>query len=207
MSHLIEYMVNVTLNRFNENQIIEKEDEDIYRYGLQILIGSIVKGIIILSIAFITGFLLEAIVFISVFGVLRIQAGGIHADSYKTCLITTLLFVFASIIIGKAINSKDSIFIFSSLLYISGLIVYMYAPVETPNKPLSDKEVIIYRRRSRITYIILMIGIIIIYFTHREYYHYCNVAVLSVFIEAMTLTPLASKFHISIKRIINKEVR
>lgn len=49
------------------------------------------------------------------------------------------------------------IFICGCLSVISGIIIFFLAPIEAANKPLDDKERIVYRIRARVILVILIV--------------------------------------------------
>jgi len=200
---LIDYIVNETLKKFNDNQITDENNEDIYRYGLQLLIATIVKLLVILAIAYFLKVVPETLVFLSIFAVLRINAGGIHADNYYICLIVTIIFNFTTIYLANIVKNG---FLLFTILYVCGLLIYIYAPVDTPNKPLNKNEIIIYTKRSRMVFIVLLSIITIIYFSNPNLVKYCSVAIFAILSETITLTPLGLKIYQSLTKTTLKEV-
>ena len=200
---MIEFIVNETLKKFNDNQIIDDDNEDIYRYGLQLLVATIVKGIVILLIAFILKVVPETLLFLSVFASLRVNAGGVHADNYFTCLLVTIVFNFGSIYLAPLLTNG---FILFAILYICGILIYIYAPVDTPNKPLNKDEIIIYTKRSRMVFIILLILITTAFFANPSLNKYCSIAILAILSETFSITPFATNLYKCVTKTNIKEV-
>ena len=104
---------------FYENNVIKKDDMEIYEYGLELLLSSILQIIAVLLISVVVGKLLVTIMFLLAFCTLRTFAGGYHAETHFRCFII-LLFVY-------------SIFL---------------APIDSENKPLTSDEKNRYRKIS-----------------------------------------------------------
>ncbi|WP_073150466.1 accessory gene regulator ArgB-like protein [Paramaledivibacter caminithermalis] len=202
---MIDKICRTITQKLVKNNIIKFEDHDIYMYGLQLFIVSIFKGIGIFAIAYGLGRIKEAAIFIIAFGILRINAGGYHFSTYFRCFIVTILtmttfrcFIVTiltmtiSIILAIFITPYNT-FITIPILAISILLVLQYAPVDTPNKPLSNKEYRIYRKRSIVTILLESLIILAVYILKKELSIYCNIATIAILNESLTLMPLVSK--------------
>lgn len=64
--------------KMKNNNVIDKKDMDLYIFGVEMFLITLIKGLGIFIIASLLGLLKEAIAFISAFSMLRIQAGGVH---------------------------------------------------------------------------------------------------------------------------------
>lgn len=188
-------------NKFVDSEIIDSEDNDIYVYGLQLFLATILKGTGIFVVAFILGYAIETTIFIIFFSILRISAGGYHSKSYLNCFSITIFFIFISISIAKLTTLYDISFFTPITVIISAALVYKFAPIDTPNKQLNSNEYNIYRRRSIRTIICQSLLIIMFYFFSKSLTLYCNIASMAIFIESITLIPFGSKY----KKIINEE--
>lgn len=129
-----------------EKDIIEFNKFDIYLYGLQLFYSTTLKSIGLIIIAMFLGYVKEAILFVCFFTVLRTYIGGYHSSSYLNCFIATALCIFPTIKISYLITDKISIYHIIILLFISIVLIGLFAPVDSPNKPLSDKEKIKYKK-------------------------------------------------------------
>ena len=122
------------------NKIIEVKQVQIYQYGFEILISSIFTCLIALLCGVILKCLFAAILYFFVFAILRSICGGYHAEKYWQC---NLIFTMATLFVlsfYKYLSLEE----FNEFHYIgdllSVLVTFYYAPVENPNKPLSDKQ-------------------------------------------------------------------
>ncbi|MBN4069501.1 MAG: accessory regulator AgrB [Alkaliphilus sp.] len=190
---MIDYLSNMLINKFKIQSIIQEEDEEVYFYGLQLLIATIIKIVGLIVIASILGFVVETIVFMVFYSSLRVQAGGFHASTFFKCLIITMIIISISLVIAYLIPHNYASNMQLIILVIAILLVYLYAPVDTENKPLSKKEVLIYRRRSMITVLIGSTIILTTIYLYNELMILGNVAALAFFSESVTLTPLFQK--------------
>lgn len=183
-----------------ENKVIPNEDQDVYLYGLQLLISTTAKGLGLMIIAILLGFVKETFVFIITFMLLRINAGGYHSHSYLRCFAATVCFVAASIAIVETIGNYNSIYILLAILGMANLLVFLYAPADTPNKPLIGYEIKMYRKRSIVVVGIGSLIILGVYSLNNMLLPYCSVAALGFLIESITLMPIVARGNINFKK-------
>ncbi len=187
----INFVAEGLVNRLIDNQIISKEDRDIYKFGLEVFLSLVTKIILLTMIAYVFDVMVEMFIFATTFFVLRINAGGYHAKTFLGCFITTVIFTFVTI---NVLSNIPIPFYFTLIiLAIANVLIFLYAPVDTPNKRSTPKEYAIYRRRSLRFAVLFTLGIIVIYFTDASKLYYCNVGVFAFFIESITLIPLVNK--------------
>ncbi|WP_041720175.1 accessory gene regulator ArgB-like protein [Alkaliphilus metalliredigens] len=186
---MINKLATYTVNKMNETITIDKEKIDFYIYGTELFIITLIKGIGLILIASILGLLTEALIFILAFSILRIQAGGIHANSFWKCFLLTDMITFTAIYLVYLIPSNSMLTFQAFFSFFSILLVLYYAPVESPNKPLTSHEKRIYKDRSCF---IVLIGIVItLTISWISPYHsmYGLIFSLGFFCEGITLVP------------------
>lgn len=188
---IINFVAEGLVNRLINNQIISNEDRAVYKYGLEIFLSLVTKIVLLTIIAYIFNVVVEMTIFASTFFILRINAGGYHAKTFLGCFIATVIFTFFTIGILSTISIPFYLTII--ILTISDILIFLYAPVDTPNKRLTPREYSIYRKRSLRFAILFTLGIILIYSVDATTLYYCNIGVFAFLIEAITLIPLVNK--------------
>lgn len=138
--------------------IIAEEDADVYIYGFfqacMLLLN--ISTTLFLGIFF--QVLIPCIVLNVTFIPLRINAGGHHADSPVKCYINSTLKIAALLAIIKWISIHPVVL--TVLVIITAIVNIIFAPVESSNNPLDEKETVVYRKR---TMIILAIEVILFF--------------------------------------------
>lgn len=189
---MTQYMSEYLLKKLRNKYILE-EDIEVYRFGLELLIATFFKAIGLLIIGLAFGIMTEIIVLILFFSGLRIQAGGYHAKTPITCFLGTLGMIFTSTFLIRIIAIEYKIyFIFISVI-ISILMVIYYAPVENENRPLSEKEKVIYKRRSIVTVTLSSILVLIFTFLNNELIYLGQMAITGLLFESFTLINIKKK--------------
>jgi len=161
-------------------------------YGLEILLGEIVKLIVIISFSWMLGILPEVLTITVSAGILRLASGGEHCSEYYRCLIggtAWFLFLGWGIHCLNAFLNQSTINISAGLLFfISIIIIFKYAPGETENKPInSDEERKKFKKWS--VSIMIIYGVIVVLFTYLE--------VLNTFVLPMAAGIIAQVFTVS----------
>lgn len=171
---------------------IDQRQELRMGYGLEILLGEIVKLIIIISSAWILGILPQVLTITISAGILRLASGGEHCSAYYRCLIGgTVWFLLLGwgvyslhAFISPSVISVDA----GLLFFISLAIILKYAPGETENKPITgEAEREKFKKWS--VAIMLAYGLMLVLFS--------NVAVLDSLVLPMAAGIMAQAFTVS----------
>ena len=125
--------------------IISEEDREIYLFGMKELISQIFAYSVMFEIGFAFGMLMETIVFIIVYMSLRVYAGGYHAPSQLACYILSFGMVIAALLLIRWLSVSEVVIVVSIVLM--GGMIYSMAPSEHKNKPLSENEKKIYKKK------------------------------------------------------------
>lgn len=148
-----------------EQKIITIDSRETITYGLSTGIEIILNLITTLVIGLILNMVLECIVFIVSFAFIRIYAGGYHLKKALSCYFFSNGIV-ALVLITVKVIPKEYIFIINIiLLAISIPIILKFAPIGTPNKPLSDHEKDYFRKKvlSQISIELIIISILLLF--------------------------------------------
>ena len=128
--------------------IIQEEDIDTCRYGLDVFISSTLEIASILLIAAFIGNLGEAVLLFAAFIPLRVYAGGYHADTKLKCYLISLgvygTFTAVMKILPQGLYSALNL----SVAIFSLIMVLIAAPVVHKNKAVNDIERKYYHKFS-----------------------------------------------------------
>lgn len=157
-------MLSLIVNRitlfFSVNKIIKEEDREIYAYGLELLLSTVFSLIAVVVISIIFGRFFETLVFLAIFILMRIFAGGYHASSHLRCFFI-LMFAYAVFLILLTYFDKSLyVWISNGFGLFSLGIIFWLSPVEDKNKPLSSKERKVFRLKSRVATVVCWIIIV-----------------------------------------------
>lgn len=153
-----------------EQSAIESSDKEVYVYGMEILLSTLLNTLAILLVALLFNMAGQITFFIVPFILVRMTAGGYHAKSHARCvsILLATLIVFVTLI--KCVQPQVlHIFTLPALL-VSAAIILVLSPVEDVNRPFTEKEVFLFRRRSLIVSLILTVIAIASYYAAKTYW-------------------------------------
>lgn len=146
----------------NQLNILDDEQE-LYEYGFFILLSQILYFIIAIIIGTICGTVFESIIFYIAFQFIRRYAGGYHAATETRCEILSTLSILACIVVirlSKTYDIQTALLIISAL---SAVCIFVFCPLDTPEKPLTDKEFRYFRKISWLILLAIVVAIIVSY--------------------------------------------
>lgn len=157
------------------------------KYGLEGIYNLILKLVVILTISYLTKSIINTGLLILFYAGIRTFSFGWHAKTSLGCWISSLLvYIFIPIfLIEIVIPNYLSIIIFS----ISFLAMVLWAPADTPKRPLIRKE---QRQKAKVMSIIVVILYIIIYFNTTNIV-IKNAIIYALLIQSVLVNPLTYK--------------
>ena len=173
ISHKITYSLE-------KNKVIDKEDEDIYIYGIEILISSMITFIIVLILGLLFKCLLASLTYFIIFATIRQICGGYHAATYLKC---NTIFTFTTVIVLLAYKfvPVDMLgFLHYLIMSFWVLTVFIFAPVENESKPISKEKKYKLKIIGRIMSIIITIISCLIYIKEIQYAVLLDVTLLFI---------------------------
>ena len=130
------------------NKIIDIDDRDIYIYGLQLILSTLITSISILTLGLLIGELISAIIYLSVYFFLKSYTGGYHAKSYYGCYFYSIINYVVLLVIRNTILDSYKPIIGLLSLIISIATIVKFVPIENKNNPKTKEEMIKNRKIS-----------------------------------------------------------
>ncbi|WIV11590.1 accessory gene regulator B family protein [Proteiniborus sp. MB09-C3] len=190
---MINQMACYIFKKMKDNNAIDEENMDMYVFGIEILLITIIKYLGLFIISLLLGVVKEAIAFTLAFSMLRIQAGGVHLESFWQCFVITNIITFSFIFLSKALPISHTPLYSVIMLIISAILVLAFAPVDTENKRLNELEKKLYKKRSIYVIIIGSLITISLGLIYKSFITYGNIVSLGFLCEGITLTPLIAR--------------
>lgn len=179
-----------------EKSIINDTEQELYTYGLFMLLSQTLYFILTIIIGVFLNIVLESVVFYVAFLFIRTSAGGIHASSELKCEVATTLSLFLCLGIVKLCDLYNFKLVILILMLVAAVLIFLLCPLDTPEKPLTSKEKKYFRKKSWIIlFIILTIIALSLFFKINTLIYPCC---MSLILESVLL------FSGKIKEIIKK---
>lgn len=151
---MLSKMAESLTRHLRRHNVINEEDTDIYVYGLELLLSFFFSVSIIMLLGILLNSIFETILFLSVFIFLRCFSGGFHAKTYWMCSLVTFSTYGISLLFSKLVSIHLIGYII--LFVIGTVILAIFAPIEHPNKKLSQTQ----KKKFKIWSIVLFITFI-----------------------------------------------
>jgi accessory gene regulator B len=184
---IIKKLSNNCLNFIKDNTSVSEEDLEKIYYGIQVILLTISKDILLLITAYLLGVLKYTIIAVIVFGILRTFASGVHAKSTLPCIIFSFTSFLGNVYLSLDLSLNT---ISKSILFaISFILILLYAPGDTEERPLVSKKL---RRNLKIKSIIVVITFYIVTLLIKSNI-YSNLITFSILEESLIITPMVYK--------------
>ncbi len=128
---------------YEENELNEDSYIGIFNFTFKGLYGAIIKGGLLLSIAWLLNILEPTLVVTASFGIIRVFAGGFHFESYALCTYVSIASLLVLGVIGKHLDYNMYINIIVAVF--SVILFILFAPVENKNLPIKPKNKPIFK--------------------------------------------------------------
>lgn len=148
---MITELSHVIADIFIRRKLITEEQREVYEYGLELSIYSLINIMIALTIGLISGKFWESVVFYIVFRFTRLFAGGFHTTNRLIGKIIFAAALLLALIADWLLQGIENYYWFVLHFY-SLVIVCQFAPIENPKKQLTKREKV----RFKVISIIIM---------------------------------------------------
>lgn len=142
-----------------ENRLISDEERDTYKYAYIILVEEVLNILIATIIGVYFELFFLVLIFLLSYIPLRRYAGGFHAENGGSCCGISGLIILLICLWFQIMNMPIICFVESSILPIAHFVIFVFAPIDSSNKRLSELEREEYRWK---TWIVLSIQILVL---------------------------------------------
>lgn len=139
-----------------KKEIIDDEKKSICEYGFELIISIFIGFLLVIISGILLDEFLASLIFYILFVFVRTFTGGFHAKTHFYCKLTMFLCCLFVIIGTKLLNGQPSLIIFNFLFLMVYIVsVFLYAPVEHENAPMTNE----LKKRNRKISIIMAIAL------------------------------------------------
>jgi accessory gene regulator B len=160
--------------------------EDEIRYGIEVLLGSILQAVLLLAIAFWLNLFYEAVGILMASALYRRYSGGAHCTAYYRCTLTSLITFLPLAYLAQFLLPYNNLLTVCSAGLIVLTIAWLKVPVDNPTNPITDP---IRRQELRRKSLIMAVFLIILTITLLFVYPLGGVAIMMGLLwQSITLT-------------------
>ena len=162
MIERIATFVSERMVALNHNE----EEKEIYNYGLQIMLNTLFSICTVLLLGAVFHEFTGTVLFLLSYCTVRLFAGGLHASTNNKCMMIFIGgYVVTYLILRNRSIHLDVVII--SFLIIVNLFVFLWAPVDALNNPISQANKKIMKKRALLNS--LLITLLILFLLYNGY--------------------------------------
>ena len=187
IKRIVEYWVSV--------KIIDDSDKDIYEYGLELLLFSVINIAVIMITAIFINRIIESVALLALVIPLQSFGGGYHAKTHLRCFL--IMYIGWWLIMN--LITYMTILTILVISIISLIAIFYLAPVSNENVPLSNKQRLKMRKLARFAAVVALITIIVMSLIITRYENISSVLAIGLGATALSmiverLKDIANKF-------------
>ena len=190
---MITKLSTLISSKFVEHNIISKSVKDVYRYGIEITISSIIGFVITCLIGLLFRMLMQTMLFYVIFILLRSMTGGYHAKTYLKCNFIFSIITLFIVTFSKAAYEMQISFGILTLLFLPSIAIFIWiAPVENVNKPIKAEKRVYWKSISIVTSVLLYLLSLLLY--KSQHTLEATVIVITIFsVSILCMIPIIQK--------------
>lgn len=171
--------------RFAENGNIQEKYVELYKVAMESALAMVINIVTTLTIGYLLGMWWHSVILFAAFIPLRSYAGGYHARGYVSCYLESCTLLTAMLFMIKNVLQKEEMIWGTWLLFAVAIaVIFWLAPLADENKPISEKETVVFKRRTR--RILLLEGVLSLLLGIRGI-DYCYSIIMAVTLSALLL--------------------
>lgn len=132
-------------NALIDQGTVDAGERALYEYGFFLLLSNVFFCALVLISGLLLKIPLSSVFFFAAFRVLREYAGGYHAKTELRCLFFSCAAIVGSLFLIKSIQTNNLLWISIIPVVFGTAALALFAPLDTPEKPLTQAE----RKRFR----------------------------------------------------------
>ncbi len=129
-------IIKKTVGYWVDNEIIDDFDRDIYEYGFELILSTIINIAAVMISALFVNRVLESVALLMIVIPLQSCGGGYHAKTHLNCFL--IMYIGWWVVIGMI--PYVTLFLAILIACISMIIIFVLAPVSHENVPMSEQQ-------------------------------------------------------------------
>ncbi|MBQ7900553.1 MAG: accessory gene regulator B family protein [Clostridia bacterium] len=158
----MEYLSNCIADFYIRRNIIEPDEKEVYKCGVELILNDVVTFSLILLISAVVWHIRYAIEFLTVFCTTRVHCGGYHAPKAYICRLT-MLATFVCVAILSSVSRDAGSAVLYLILAVSFIAILPLIPVKHPNKQLTRQLISKSRKKGIGLYVVYSVCSVLIY--------------------------------------------
>lgn len=158
---------------------IQEKYVELYAKAMEAVLAMSINLVSALFIGYLCGMWWHGVILMVMFIPLRSYAGGYHAGGYISCYLESCgLLAFSLLTIRYVALAGYLPEMIWLLFFLSVIIIFVLAPLADKNKPISEKEAKVFKRRTRIVLSVEVIIVMVLSWLRINYVYSVMFAIL-----------------------------
>ena len=128
---------------------ISESDRELYEYAAYSFLFSLMPLCLVVILGCITGMVIEGLLMILPFILIRKFSGGFHLKSPGICLVSSTLLLSAFLFIIRLVIDEQQMILFSCFVIASALQIFLCSPIDNDARKLNEKERLVFQKIAR----------------------------------------------------------
>lgn len=176
-----------------DQKTIEASMAEVYQYGLELTLSTILTTLSIIGIACLTDSFLYGLLYFVISSPLRVTVGGYHASTYSRCFFISNLGYMAVSLTARCFTAFAMPTSFWILLLLgSACYILVNSPVRNPHHPVGDK-VLRKNKKYSIFFLCIDCSLIVFLYIKLQQSALLNFAVITILSVALFILPTKKK--------------
>lgn len=194
-----------TANYLSKELALETKKIDTLRFGLEIIFAALIKGIILISLAYFLGILSEVLFAMACGAIYRLLSGGAHCEGYWRCLtLGVICYLGAGLLglyLGRYVPADFLVYSLLAGFLISSLCVIAWVPGEVPYKKITDTSKRIMFKTLSVIYLGVWFAISVL-MVHKANPTLVIAGLMAVITQTMSFSPPGYKTIYHVDRLL-----
>ena len=190
---MLQYVSKNLTDKLIYYKIIDSGMADIYQYGFELWLSTLLTSSTILLVACLMDSLFFGFLYFCITIPLRMTTGGYHSPTYSGCFLISNATYIAVSLLTKYLSALIMYYSFWFVL-LSGSTLYILAncPVKNPHHPVSAK-VLKKNRLIAILYLLILCYLMVLFYIMLQQSYILNFIVITVLSVAILILPTKSR--------------
>jgi len=190
---MIHFIAKNTVTQMINNNIVSSKMAEVYQYGLELLLSTVLTTLSILGLACSVDSFLYGMLYLMISIPLRMTAGGYHASTYAKCFVTSNLSYLAVSMSTRFLSELALPYpIWLIILSISTCYIWRHCPVRNPHHPVKEK-ILQKNRHYAIGILCIDYFLLLSLYIKLQQSELLNLAVVTILSVALFMIPTTQK--------------
>ena len=135
---------------------ISESDRELYEYAAYSFLFSLLPLCLVVILGCITGMVIEGLLMILPFMLIRKFSGGFHLKSPGICLLSSTLLLSAFLFIIRFVVAKHQTILFTCFVVASTLQIFLCSPIDNDARKLNEKERLAFKMTARVMSVLFL---------------------------------------------------